>query len=131
MITRLRIHLAIKLMTSAFKVVNLVVTKFLSRPLRQIPAQKKNPFVLVLVSEHSQISEINAAVIRKLWVKSSKSNRRISSSAILKTCLVSYSHGFIPELICACVFHFPCVYAASVNIRYAYVYACADAYVAL
>ena len=77
---------------------------------------KKKPFVLVLVSEHSQVSELNAAVIRKLWVKSiwhlqsSKSSRRISSSAILK--IHSGAH-------CACrVYHFPCAYATSVNIRY-------------
>ena len=30
---------------------------------------KKKTFMLVLVSEDSQVSEINAAVIRKLWVK--------------------------------------------------------------
>ena len=30
---------------------------------------KKRPFTLVLVSEHSQVSEINVAVIRKLCVK--------------------------------------------------------------
>ena len=48
----------------------------LSLPLRQIPAQmilrlqiEKKPFLLVLISEHSQVSETNAAVIKKLWVK--------------------------------------------------------------
>ena len=44
-------------------------------PLRQILAQMisrlqiNKPFVLVLVTEHTQHSEINAAVIRTLWVK--------------------------------------------------------------
>ena len=31
----------------------------------------------------------------------------------------------------ACVFHFPCAYATSVNIRYTYVHVCAYAYVAV
>ena len=55
----------------------------------------------MLVSEHSQVSEINAAVIRKLRVKMylSSVEQISSSSAILKTCLVSHSHGFILKLI--------------------------------
>ena len=32
---------------------------------------------------------------------------------------------------CACICRFPCAYATSVNIRSAYVYACAYAYVAV
>ena len=47
----------------------------LSLPLRQIPAQMiswlqiKEIFYVRLVSQHSQVSEINAAMKRKLWVK--------------------------------------------------------------
>ena len=45
--------------------------QFAIMPLLQIPAQMilrlqiKKPFVLVLVSEHSQVSDINVDVIRK------------------------------------------------------------------
>ena len=31
----------------------------------------------------------------------------------------------------SCVCHFPCAYATCVNIRYAYIYACAFAYIAV
>ena len=113
----------------------------LSLPLRHIPAQmilrlqiEKKSFLLVLISEHSQVSEINAAVIRKLWVKKYLASAEQQESFVFRhfeTCLVPYSRGFILELIWACVCHFPCAYVTSVNIRYAYVYACAYAYVAV
>ena len=45
--------------------------------------------------------------------------------------LVPYSHGFILELITLAYVTFPGAYATSVNIRYAYVHACAYAYVAV
>ena len=58
--------------------------------------------MLVLVSEHLHVSEINAAVIRKLWVKkylASAEQQKQQENFVLKTCLVPYSHGFILELI--------------------------------
>ena len=60
----------------------------------------------MLVSEYSQVSEINSAVIRKLRVKSylssaeqQKQQENFVFVCYLKTCLVSYSHGFILKLI--------------------------------
>ena len=88
--------------------------------------------MLGLVSEPSQVSEINAAVIRKLWVK------KYLASADQQSSRRNFENVPLPILPrlhsgahCACVCHFPCAYATSVNIRYAYVYACAYAYVAV
>ena len=84
--------------------------------------------MLVLVSEDSQVSEKNAAVIRKL---SGICRAAKAAGEILKTFLVPYSHGFILELITLAYVTFPGAYATSVNIHYAYVHACAYAYVAV
>ena len=93
--------------------------------------------MLVLVSEHSQISEINAAVIRKLWVKkhlASAEQQKRQENFVFRH-FENVPRPILPRLHsgahCACVCHFPCAYATSVNIRYAYVYACAYAYVAV
>ena len=99
---------------------------------------KKNTFVLVLVSEHSQVSEINAAVVRKLWVKTkyltSAEQQKQQENFVFRH-FENVPRPILPRLHsgahCACVCHFPCAYATSVNIRYAYVYACAYAYVAV
>ena len=116
----------------------------LSMPLRQIPAQMisrlqiKEPFVLVLVSEHSQVSEINAAVIRGLWVKrylASAEQQKQQENLVFVRHFENVPRPILPRLQsgahCACECHFPCAYATSVNIRYASVYACAYAYVAV
>ena len=93
--------------------------------------------MLVLVSEHSQVSEINAAVIRKLWVKmylASAEQQKQQENFVFR----HFENGprpILPQLHSgahyACVCHFPCAYATSVNIRYAYVCPCVYAYVAV
>ena len=103
-------------------------------PLRQILAQMisrlqiNKPFVLVLVTEHTQHSEINAAVIRKLCVKkylaSAEQQKQVSSSAIFKTCprpILARLHSGAQCL----------AYVTFLVLRYAYVYAFAYAYVAV
>ena len=93
--------------------------------------------MLALVIEHSQISEINAVVIRKLWVKkypASAGQQKQQENFVF----CHFENVPRPILLrlhsgahCACVCHFLCAYATSVNIRYASDYACAYAYVAV
>ena len=99
--------------------------------------QIKKPFVLVLVSEYSQVSEINKAMLRKLWVKkylASAGQQKQQENFVFRH-FENMLRLILPRLHSgahyACVCHFPCAYATSVNIRYAYVYACAYAYVAV
>ena len=104
--------------------------------LRQIPAQvfsrlqkKKKPFVLVPASEHSLVSEINAAVIRKLWVNKDLAapEQQKQQENFVFCRFENVPRPILPWLHsgahCTCVCRFPCTYATSVNIRYAYVYA--------
>ena len=98
--------------------------------------QIKEPFVLVLVSEHSQVSEINAAVIRRLWVKrylASAEQQKQQENLVFVRHFENVPRPILPRLQsgahCAYECHFPCAYATSANIRYASVYACAYAYV--
>ena len=72
-------------------------------------------FVLVLVSEHSQVSEINAAVIRKLWVKKYPASVELqnSSSAILENVprpTLPYGAPFVKVLFRPNLCHFPLIY---------------------
>ena len=87
----------------------------------------KKPFVLVLVSEHSQVSQINAAVIRKSWVKkcpASAEQQKQQENFVFRH-FENVPRPILPRLpsgaYCACVCHFLCAYATGVNIRYAYV----------
>ena len=86
--------------------------------------------MLVLVREHSQVSEINAAVIRKSYLASAEQQKQQGNFVLRR--FENVPLPILPRLHsgahCACVCHFPCAYATSVNIRYAYVYACAYAY---
>ena len=97
----------------------------------------KKTFVLVLVSEHSQVSEINVTVIRKLWVKkflASAEEQKQQENFVFRH-FENVPRPILPRLHsgahCSCVCHFPCAYATNVNTRYAYVHACAHAYVAV
>ena len=84
--------------------------------------------MVVLVSEHSQVSEINAAV--KIVGKKLSGICRAAKAAgeFVFRDFENVPRPILPQLHfgahCACVCHFPCAYATSVNIRYAYVYAC-------
>ena len=79
--------------------------------------------MLVLVSEHSQVSEINAAVIRKLWVKKyqASAEQQMQQENFVFCHFENFPRPILPQLHsgahCACVCHFPCTYATSVNIR--------------
>ena len=98
---------------------------------------KRKLFVLVLVSKHSQVSGINAAVIRKFWVKkylASAEQQKQQENFVFRH-FENVPRPILPRLHSgshyACVCYFPRAYATSVNIRYAYVYVCAYAYVAV
>ena len=93
--------------------------------------------MLALVSEDSSVSEINAAVIRKLWVKkylASAEQQKQQENFVFRH-FENVPCPILPRLHSgshsACVCYFPCAYATSVNIRYVFVHACAYAYVAV
>ena len=93
--------------------------------------------MLVLVSEISQVTEINAAAIRKFWIKkylASAEPQKQQENFVFRH-FENAPRPILPRLHsrahCACLCYFPCAYATGVNIRYAYVYACAYAYVAV
>ena len=89
----------------------------LSLPLRQIPAQ----IFSRLITNKKKVSEINAAVIRMLWVKKylASAEQQKQQGNFVFCHLESVPRHILPRLhseaYCACVCHFPCAYTTSVN----------------